>query len=317
MGVRGGSAAIDISASFFKEYLKGPALRIGVDLGGTKIEGILLAESGEQIARERIATPTHSYEAVVEAIAGLVEGLQAKAGGGATVGLGGPGAVSAVTGLIKNSNTLAISGRALPEDLIKRLGCQVRFSNDANCFALSEAVDGAGADYPTVFGVIIGTGTGGGVVIDKKVLTGVNSIGGEWGHNSMPGATEERVCYCGRINCIETYLCGAGFATTYLEAGGEAIKAPEIAARAAAGEALAETVLDTYCRQLARALAGVINLLDPAAIVLGGGVSNIDIIYEKVPQYWADYVFSDSCVTALVKAKYGDSSGVRGAAWLW
>ncbi|MFT6550788.1 MAG: fructokinase, partial [Zhongshania marina] len=276
-------------------------MRIGIDLGGTKIEGILLADSGEQIARERIATPAHNYEAVVEAIAGLVEALQARAGGGATVGLGGPGAVSAVTGLIKNSNTLAISGRALPEDLAKRLGCQVRFSNDANCFALSEAVDGAGADYPTVFGVIIGTGTGGGVVIDKKVLTGVNSIGGEWGHNPMPGAAEQRVCYCGRLNCIETYLCGGGLANSYIVAGGERINAADIAKRAEAGEALANNVLDNYCHQLARALSGVINLLDPAAIVLGGGVSNIDMIYEKVPQYWGDYVFSDSCVTALLK----------------
>ena len=292
-------------------------MRIGVDLGGTKIEGVLLDDNGQQIARERVATPAHSYEQVVESIAELVEGLQRKAGGRANVGLGGPGAVSALTGLIKNSNTLAISGRALPADLGKRLGCEVRFSNDANCFALSEAVDGAGAEYPSVFGVIIGTGTGGGVVIDKKVLAGVNSIAGEWGHNPMPGVSEERLCYCGRINCIETYLCGAGLAKSYLVAGGEPIKAPEIARRAAAGEGLAETVLDTYCRQLAQALAGVINLLDPAAIVLGGGVSNIDIIYQKVPQYWQGFVFSDRCETQLLKAKYGDSSGVRGAAWLW
>lgn len=292
-------------------------MRIGVDLGGTKIEGVLLADNGEQLARERVATPAHSYEEVLDAITALVEGLQIKAGGSASVGLGGPGAISAVTGLIKNSNTLAISGRALPADLGARLGCEVRFANDANCFALSEAVDGAGADYPTVFGVIIGTGTGGGVVIDKKVLTGVNSIGGEWGHNPMPGAVEQRVCYCGRLNCIETYLCGGGLANSYIVAGGETINAVDIAKRAVAGEVLAETVLDNYCHQLARALSGVINLLDPAAIVLGGGVSNIDMIYEKVPQYWGDYVFSDSCVTALVKAKYGDSSGVRGAAWLW
>ena len=292
-------------------------MRIGVDLGGTKIEGILLADNGEQLARERVATPAHSYEEVLDAIAALVEGLQIKAGGSASVGLGGPGAISAVTGLIKNSNTLAISGRALPADLGARLGCEVRFANDANCFALSEAVDGAGADSPTVFGVIIGTGTGGGVVIDKKVLSGANSIGGEWGHNPMPGAAEQRVCYCCRLNCIETYLCCGGLANSYIVAGGETINAADIAKRAVAGEALAETVLDNYCHQLARALSGVINLFDPAAIVLGGGVSNIDMIYEKVPQYWGDYVFSDSCVTALVKAKYGDSSGVRGAAWLW
>ena len=292
-------------------------MRIGVDLGGTKIEGVLLADNGEQLARERVATPAHSYEEVLDAITALVEGLQIKAGGSASVGLGGPGAISAVTGLIKNSNTLAISGRALPADLGARLGCEVRFANDANCFALSEAVDGAGADYPTVFGVIIGTGTGGGVVIDKKVLTGVNNIGGEWGHNPMPGAAEQRVCYCGRLNCIETYLCGGGLANSYIVAGGETINAADIAKRAVAGEALAETVLDNYCHRLARALSGVINLFDPAAIVLGGGVSNIDMIYEKVPQYWGDYVFSDSCVTALLKAKYGDSSGVRGAAWLW
>jgi fructokinase len=292
-------------------------LRIGVDLGGTKIEGVLLADSGEQLARERVATPGNSYEAVVEAIAALVERLQEKASGLATVGLGGPGAISSVTGLIKNSNTLAISGRALPADLSARLGCEIRFSNDANCFALSEAVDGAGAEYQTVFGVIIGTGTGGGLVIDKNVLAGVNSIAGEWGHNLMPGATEARRCYCGRLDCIETYLCGGGLAKSYRVAGGEAVMAPEIASRAAASEVLAITVLDNYCRQLARALSGVINLLDPAVIVLGGGVSNIDIIYQKVPQYWTEYVFSDNCTTSLVKAKYGDSSGVRGAAWLW
>ncbi|MFQ3199979.1 MAG: fructokinase [Zhongshania sp.] len=292
-------------------------MRIGVDFGGTKIEGVLLADSGEQLARERVATPGNSYEAVVEAIAALVERLQEKVSGLATVGLGGPGAISSVTGLIKNSNTLTISGRALPADLSARLACEVRFSNDANCFALSEAVDGAGAEYRTVFGVIIGTGTGGGVVIDKNVLAGVNCIAGEWGHNLMPGATEARRCHCGRLDCIETYLCGGGLAKSYLVAGGEAIMAPEIASRAAASEVLATTVLDNYCRQLARALSGVINLLDPAVIVLGGGVSNIDIIYQKVPQYWTEYVFSDNCMTSLVKAKYGDSSGVRGAAWLW
>ncbi|MEX1668428.1 ROK family protein [Zhongshania guokunii] len=291
-------------------------MRMGIDLGGTKIEGVVLSSKGIVLAKERVPTP-QNYSAILDAIAELVARLETSAGGRASVGLGGPGAESAVNGRMKNSNTQCINGESLREDLSIRLRRIVRFSNDANCFALSEAVDGAGAAYSSVFGVILGTGTGGGLVFNKQVLSGANGIAGEWGHTPMPNYREGRPCYCGSVDCVETYLCGAGLARSYSNAGGEAMLVPEIVKRADAGEALANTVLDVYCRQLASALSVVINIVDPAAIVLGGGLSNIAKLYETVPLYWNDYVFSDRCVTKLLPAKYGDSSGVRGAAWLW
>ncbi len=290
-------------------------MKLGIDLGGTKIEGVVLSSQGIVLAKERIATPKN-YPAIIDAIAELVCRLERSTGGQVSVGVGGPGAESALTGRMKNSNTQCINGEALREDLSTRLGKTVRFSNDANCFALSEAVDGAGASYSSVFGVILGTGTGGGLVFNKRVLSGANGIAGEWGHIPMPYLREGRNCYCGRQDCVETYLCGAGLVRSYVTAGGDALSVPDIVTRATT-EAMAETVLDNYCRQLASALAVVINIVDPAAIVLGGGLSNIAMLYEKVPQYWNDYVFSDQCVTKLLPAKYGDSSGVRGAAWLW
>jgi len=291
-------------------------MKMGIDLGGTKIEGVVLSSKGIVLAKERVATP-QNYPAILDAIADLVVSLESSAGGRASVGLGGPGAESAINGRMKNSNTQCINGESLREDLSIRLGKIVRFANDANCFALSEAVDGAGAAYNSVFGVILGTGTGGGLVLNKQVLVGANGIAGEWGHTPMPYLNEGRPCYCGRADCIETYLCGAGLTRSYRNAGGDVLLVPDIVKRAGAGEVLANTVLDVYCQQLASALAVVINIVDPAAIVLGGGLSNIAMLYEKVPQYWHDYVFSDRCVTKLLPAKYGDSSGVRGAAWLW
>jgi len=291
-------------------------MKLGIDLGGTKIEGVVLSASGIVLAKERVATP-QTYPAIIDAIADLVGRLEATAGGHASVGLGGPGAESALTGRMKNSNTQCINGEALRDDLSIQLGRQVRFSNDANCFALSEAVDGAGAPYSSVFGVILGTGTGGGLVFNKQVLSGANGIAGEWGHTPMPNRQEGRPCYCGRKDCIETYLCGAGLVHSYRNAAGEALSAPEIVKCATGGDAQAAAVLDNYCRQLASALAVVINIVDPDVILLGGGLSNIAMLYETVPQYWPNYVFSDQCVTKLLPAKYGDSSGVRGAAWLW
>ena len=259
-------------------------IKIGIDLGGTKIEGVALSTAGMVLAKERVPTP-QTYPEIIDALSHLVCRLEARAGGTASVGLGGPGAESALTGRMKNSNTQCINGEALREDLAARLGKNVRFSNDANCFALSEAVDGAGADYSSVFGVILGTGTGGGLVFNKHVLGGANGIAGEWGHTPMPYMNEARPCYCGRQDCIETYLCGAGLLRSYRTAGGNALNVPEIVKRAETGEPLATAVLDTYCRQLASALAVVINIVDPAAIVLGGGLSNIEMLYQTVPQY--------------------------------
>jgi predicted NBD/HSP70 family sugar kinase len=291
-------------------------MKIGIDLGGTKIEGVVLSDAGLVLAKERVATPRH-YPEIIETIANLVMRLEHTTGGQATVGVGGPGTESAVTQRMKNSNTQCINGERLRDDLSASLGRELRYSNDANCFALSEAMDGAGEAADVVFGVILGTGVGGGIVINKQVLSGANGIAGEWGHTPLPNTQEGRHCYCGRQDCIETYLCGAGLLRSYCNAGGDEILVPEIVARADGGEALAKLVLDTYCKQLASALAVVINIVDPAVIVLGGGLSNIKQLYDIVPEYWNDHVFSDQCVTKLLPAKYGDSSGVRGAAWLW
>ena len=274
-------------------------MRIGVDLGGTKIEGIVLAGSVEA-ARLRIPTPRDDYAATVEAIASLVGTLEAQAGGQATVGIGIPGMLSPATGLVKNANSTWLIGHPLQPDLEARLGRQVRIANDANCFAVSEAADGAAAGAAVVFGVIVGTGTGAGIVAHGHVLTGPNAIAGEWGHNPLPWPREDERpgprCYCGQHGCMETFLSGPAF-----ERDG--------------------SVLDRYVGRMARALAGVINVLDPDVIVLGGGMSNIDALYTVVPALWGEWVFgagADGGVrTRLVRARHGDSSGVRGAAWLW
>jgi len=296
-------------------------MRIGIDLGGTKIEGIAIAAEGGEQLRRRIPAPRGDYGRTLTAVAGLVHEIEGELGVQGTVGVGIPGTISPATGLIKNANSTWLIGRPLAEDLPRLLGRPVRFANDANCFALSEATDGAAAGAGVVFGVIVGTGTGGGVVVNGHVLTGANAIAGEWGHNPLPaprdGESPGPPCYCGRRGCIETFLSGPALAREYAAGGGEPVTAEEVAARAAAGEAGALAVLERYAERMARALASVMNLVDPDVIVLGGGLSNIDLLYERVPQLWSPHVFSDRVITRLVRARHGDSSGVRGAAWLW
>ncbi len=296
-------------------------MRIGVDLGGTKIEAIGLGGRGEVLARRRMATPRDDYDGTVAAIAGLVAGIEREAGARGSVGVGIPGAESLATGTIKNANSVWLIGRPFARDLAAALGRPVRLANDANCFALSEASDGAAAGAKVVFGVILGTGVGGGVIVDGQVLVGVNAIAGEWGHNPIPWpADDERPgppCYCGKRGCIETFVSGPGLARDHRAAGGDDLAPSEIAARAAAGDGVAEAALARYEDRLARALATVINVVDPEAIVLGGGVSNLERLYARVPARWGEYAFSDRVDTRLLRARHGDSSGVRGAAWLW
>jgi fructokinase len=296
-------------------------MRIGIDLGGTKIEGIAIADDGHERLRRRIPAPRGDYAQSLEAVAGLVRDIEREVGEQGTVGVGIPGTISPATGLVKNANSTWLIGRPLGDDLPRMLDRPVRFANDANCFALSEATDGAAAGASIVFGVIVGTGCGGGVIVNGRVLTGANAIGGEWGHNPLPaprdGESPGPPCYCGRRGCIEQFLSGPALAREYQEQGGGAITALEIATRAAGGEPLASAALARYEERMARALGGIINVLDPDVIVLGGGLSNIERLYERVPQLWPPYIFSDHVATRLVRAKHGDSSGVRGAAWLW
>ncbi len=284
-------------------------LRIGVDLGGTKIEALALARDGSEIFRKRVLTPRGDYEATLAAVAGLVRDA-----GPGTVGVGIPGALSRATGFVKNANSTWLIGRPLKEDLERALARPVRIENYANCFALSEAIDGAGKGARVVFGVILGTGVGGGIVIDGRVHVGRNAIAGEWGHNPLPlpGAKDLPLpaCYCGRAGCIETYLSGRALEREHAALTGQSRSAREIAALD--GEAL-----ERYVERLARALAGVMNVLDPDVIVLGGGLSNIERLYADVPRLWPRYVFSDQVATRLARHVHGDSSGVRGAAWLW
>lgn len=295
--------------------------RIGVDLGGTKIEAIALDKEGNEVARQRVATPKNDYQKILLAIADLVEEVEEKLGEVATIGIGTPGAVSPETGLLKNSNTVCMNGKAINKDLVSLLGREIRIANDANCFALSEAVDGAAAGAKVVFGVIVGTGTGGGVIINQNVLTGRHAIGGEWGHNPLPWPTQEELigpdCYCGKKGCIETYLSGPGFSKDHQAHGGDKASVQEIVEMAGLGFERAEASLQRYEDRMARSLATVINLLDPDVIVLGGGMSNIDRLYNNVPKQLSKYVFSDVVNTPIVRPKFGDSSGVRGAAWLW
>ena len=295
-------------------------MRIGIDVGGTKIEAAALDGRGALHGRRRIPSPRGDYGATLDAIVGLVRALEAELGGPAPVGLGIPGTLSPATGLVKNANSTWLIGRPLDRDLEARLGRPVRIANDANCFALSEAVDGAAAGASVVFGVILCTGVGGGIVVDGRVLTGRNAIAGEWGHNPLPWPRDDErpgpACYCGRHGCIETFLSGPGLARDYGGAEG-ADDGERIAARAAAGDAAAAAALDRYEDRLARGLAGVINLLDPDAIVIGGGLSNIARLVPGVERRLPGYVFSDRVDTRVVAAKHGDSGGVRGAAWLW
>jgi fructokinase len=295
--------------------------RIGVDLGGSKIEGAAIDPLGVVHLRRRIPTPSGDYEATILAIVSVVADLERHIGMQASVGIGMPGAISPATGLVKNANSTWLNGRRLQHDLDAKLGRPVRLANDANCFALSEATDGAAAGCQTVFGVILGTGVGAGIVIDRRLLVGVNAIAGEWGHNPLPGPVHDELpgpaCYCGRSGCIETFLSGPGMAADHHRHAAQDLNSAEIARGAASGDGDCRATLDRYIDRLARSLATVINLIDPDAIVLGGGLSAIDALYDEVPQRWGRYVFSDRVDTHLLAPIYGDSSGVRGAAWLW
>jgi fructokinase len=292
-------------------------MRLGIDLGGSKIEIIAMDTSGAELLRRRVATPQGDYAATLRAIVDLVQGVEAELQQQGTVGIGTPGAISRATGLLKNSNSVCLNGQPILRDLEQLLGRTIRIQNDANCFALSEAVDGAAAGAHVVFGVIIGTGVGGGIVVDGQVLTGANAIAGEWGHNPLPWPQAHELpgakCYCGKSGCIETWISGPGMAQRHAQN----LDAPRIVAAAANGDAACEQSLTQYEDRLARALAQVINVLDPDAIVLGGGMSNIARLYQNVPKLWGQYVFSDRVDTRLLQNRHGDSSGVRGAAWLW
>ena len=295
--------------------------RIGIDLGGTKIEAAVLGDDGAVRARRRVATPRDDYAATLRSIAALVEDLEAEMGSAAVVGVGMPGTISPATGLVKNANSVWLNGRPLADDLRRVLPRPLRFANDANCFALSEAVDGAAAGAGAVFGVIVGTGTGGGVVVHGRIWTGPNAIAGEFGHNPLPWPNLDEgpgpQCYCGQTGCIETYLSGPGLSRDHERTTGQSLDAAEIAARAEAGDAATEATLRRYEDRMARALASVVNVLDPDVVVLGGGLSNLSRLYVTVPRLWTRYVFSDRVDTQLVSPRHGDSSGVRGAAWLW
>ncbi|MDH3702508.1 MAG: ROK family protein [Alphaproteobacteria bacterium] len=296
-------------------------MRIGVDIGGTKIEAAAIDSAGNIVLRQRVPTPASDYAAAVEAIAGVVEAIEAEIGLHCPVGLGIPGTISPATGLVKNAPNSPFNGYPMDKDLERRLARPLRLMNDANCFALSEAVDGSGAGADSVFGVILGTGCGGGLVFDGEPVRGRNAIAGEWGHNPLPwpdaGELPGNRCNCGKNGCIETFLSGPGFAAHHNAATGEHLTAPEIADRAAAGDAAATASLRQYESRLARALASIINVVDPEIIVLGGGMSNVSGLYEAVPKLWGRWIFSDHVETRLVPPRFGDSSGVRGAAWLW
>jgi fructokinase len=296
-------------------------VKLGLDVGGSKIEIIAMDGSGQELLRRRVRTPQGGYTAILHAIADLVSYAERRIGTSCTVGIGTPGALSRATGKLKNSNSTYLNNMPILDDLERLIGRRVRLSNDANCFALSEAVDGSGAGASVVFGVIVGTGCGGGIVVNGSVLTGLNAIAGEWGHNSLPWATEDERpgpdCYCGKRGCIETYLSGPGMTRDHQASTGRKLRPETIVQRASAGDAAGEATVARYENRMARALAHVINILDPDVIVLGGGMSNIARLYENVPKLWGRYIFSDAVETKLLPARHGDSSGVRGAAWLW
>lgn len=296
-------------------------MRIGVDLGGTKIEIVALSADGSEVVRRRIATPTGDYDGTIAAVASLVASVEAEIGQPATVGVGSPGAIVPSTGLLRNSNSVVLNEKPLKRDIEFALCRQVRIANDANCFALSEAVDGAGAGASVVFGVILGTGVGGGIVVGRKVLPGYNNVAGEWGHNPLPwpnaGELPGPHCYCGKRGCVETFLSGPGFAADFAKRTGRELTAMEIATAAERGDGKARDALAVYEDRLARGLAHVVNLLDPDVIVLGGGLSNIVRLYDNVPALIQRYAISTPVDVRLAPAARGDSSGVRGAAWLW
>lgn len=295
-------------------------MKLGIDLGGSKIEIIALDNQGVELLRRRVATPQGDYSATLHTIESLVRSAEAELGQRGSVGIGTPGTISKATGLLKNSNSVHLNGKPVLQDLESLLQRKVMISNDANCFALSEATDGAASGAPVVFGVIIGTGVGAGIVVNGKVLTGPNGIAGEWGHNPLPWPAPDELpgpeCYCGQKGCIETFLSGPGMTKLHQKDSGEALSPEVIVARAEEGDKACVLSMQHYENRLARSLAHVINILDPDVIVLGGGMSNIERLYSNVPQLWTRWVFSDRVDTRLVKNKFGDSSGVRGAAWL-
>lgn len=296
-------------------------IKIGIDLGGTKIEGIALSEAGEELFRQRIATPQGDYQGTLHSIVDLIKQIEAGIDEQGSIGICTPGSLSPATGLLRNSNSVCMNGKPVLDDLQNLLHKEIRMANDANCFALSEATDGVARDASVVFGVIIGTGTGAGVVVDKKVLLGPNSIAGEWGHNPLPWPNDDELpgaeCYCGKLGCIETWLSGPGIVRDHELYNNEFIDPELLDGKARFGN---EDAIETFLRyenRMARSLAHVINILDPDVIVLGGGMGNIKRLYENVPDIWGNYVFSDTVNTKLLAPLHGDSSGVRGAAWLW
>ncbi|MEO8753216.1 MAG: ROK family protein [Casimicrobiaceae bacterium] len=298
--------------------------RLGIDLGGTKIEIIALDADGQERMRHRVPTPHGDYEGTLRAIAGLVTEVERNldiAAGAASVGIGTPGSLSRATGLLRGSNSTCLNGRPFKADLEALVGRAIRMSNDANCFALSEAIDGAGKGGAVVFGAILGTGAGAGIVVNGHALDGCNAIAGEWGHNPLPWPRDDErpgeACYCGRRGCIETWVSGPAFERDHMKATGHDVPTAQIVANAAAGDAAALASLQRYEERLARSLAHVINILDPDVIVLGGGMSNTDRLYQTVPSLWGPWVFSDRVDTKLLRNLHGDSSGVRGAARLW
>lgn len=296
-------------------------MRLGIDLGGTKTEIIALADDGRELLRQRIPTPQGDYMATVMAIAGLVESAESELGQRGSVGIGIPGAESLATGLIKNANSTCLNGQPLKRDLQALLQREIRLANDANCFALSEAVDGSGHDADVVFGIILGTGVGGGIVVNRRILAGANAIAGEWGHNPLPQPSGDDLplppCYCGRTGCNEAYLSGPALAADHHRHTGQTLTAREIDRLAASGDPACEASLRRYENRLGRALASVINLLDPPIIVIGGGLSKMQRLYQNLPECCGQHVFSDVFNTRFLPPTHGDSSGVRGAAWLW
>jgi predicted NBD/HSP70 family sugar kinase len=297
------------------------SIRIGIDLGGTKIEIIAIDDHGDILVRERQETPDTNYKNIVQVTADLVNKVEALLGEKGTVGVAMPGALSLVTGKIKNSNTACMIGQTFDKDLGEILNRVIRVNNDANCFTISEVIDGAAEGADVVFGVILGTGVGGGIAIDSKIINGINSIAGEWGHNPLPWPKENELpgpnCYCGKQGCIETFLSGPGLMNDYKVITDKKLEPPEIVQQSRGGNKSTIATMERYYDRLARALASVINIIDPDVIVLGGGLSNIEELYEKIPELWIQHVFSDRVDTKLVPAKYGDASGVRGASWLW
>ncbi len=310
-----------VSSARRRDGAERPALRVGIDLGGTKIAGIALASDGGVVAEVRVPAPQQDYAASIQAVGEVIAAVEAKAGAQGSIGIGMPGSISPITGRVQGSNSTWINDKPFGSDIEARVGRQVRLANDANCFALSEAVDGAGAGARSVFGIILGTGCGGGLVFEGRQVDGPNAIGGEWGHTPLPWQRPEEypgpLCWCGRTGCMEMWASGTGLAADHLRQTGQALSGEEIAARAAAGDAAAQASLDRHADRLARGIAMVANIFDPAVVVLGGGLSNLPHLYEQLPGLAAPYVFAAAPRITVRPPRWGDASGVRGAAWLW